>query len=43
MQLKKAIDGYWLENESRLAKTTQVGYQWAFTHFVAFIGAATHI
>lgn len=43
MQLKKALEGYWLENESRLAKTTQVGYQWAFTHFVAFIGAATPI
>ncbi len=43
MQLKNALDGYWLENESRLAETTIVGYKWALSRFTEFIGADTHI
>lgn len=43
MKLDQAIAGYWLENQSRLAKTTQTGYHWAFAIFTAYIGPSTEI
>ena len=43
MQLRKAIDGYWLENESRLAETTIVGYKWAFSCFTEYIDATIDV
>lgn len=39
MQLKHAIAGYWLENQSRLSPATVVSYQWAFSLLCDFVGA----
>lgn len=38
MQLKNALAGYWLENQSRLSKKTIIHYQWALSLFSQFIG-----
>lgn len=43
MQLSKAFDGYWLENESRLARKTVVGYRWALDRFAKFVGPETDV
>ena len=43
MQFRHALEGYWLENQSRLAKKTIVGYRWVFDHFVRFIGEETDL
>lgn len=38
MQLKDAIDGYWLENRSRLSQNSYPSYQWAFDLLTNYIG-----
>lgn len=39
MQLKTAIEGFWLENRSRLAKSTIPSYEWSLRLFSEYIGA----
>jgi integrase/recombinase XerD len=43
MQIKHALEGYWLENQSRLSENTLPGYQWAFRHLTEYIGEETEL
>lgn len=43
MRLREAIDGYWLENRSRLATSSIPSYQWAFKLFTDYIDAQREI
>lgn len=38
MQLKHALEGYWLENESRLASSSIPSYHWSLKLFTDYIG-----